>query len=150
VLAIGFVLVRQRRSRGGSPQPVDREHLGEPLAQARGRRVIALEPPRQLLQLLLTLLGRRLSNETNLSEVLHHSADVGPANGFGGSGGMFYDPRTPVFNDNSNRWCDFCRASWFALYRAMGAIRDGLISIDGGVKVGVNGADSPRIRSSPS
>lgn len=91
-------------------------------------------------------IGLRLSNETNLAIVLAYAGDVGAGNGFGGSGGMAFDPRRPVFNDNNNRWGDFAKASWFALYRGMGSIRDGLQSIAGGVVVGQNGADNPRLQ----
>jgi hypothetical protein len=91
-------------------------------------------------------IGLRLSNETRLSLVLAYAGDVGAGNGFGGSGGMAFDPRRPVFNDNNNRWGDFIKASWFALYRGMGSMRDGLQSIAGGVRIGVNGADTPRLQ----
>ena len=62
----------------------------------------------------------------------------------------FYDtgvePRIAVVNLADYTWNYFLTDPWFLLNRAMAALRDALLSIEAGVRIGPNGADIPRAR----
>lgn len=57
-----------------------------------------------------------------------------------------YLPRKPLINLPGYQWGYPIEDPWNLLNRANAAIRDGLIMLDGGLPIGTNGADTPRLR----
>ena len=57
---------------------------------------------------------------------------------------MSSEPRIAYNNDPSASYAYVTRNTWRDSYRALSGIRDGLLAIEGGVEVGVNGADTHR------
>ena len=57
-----------------------------------------------------------------------------------------YLPRKPVVNLPGYTWGYPIEDPWNLLNRANSAVRDGLLMIQGGLQIGTNGADTPRLR----
>lgn len=54
------------------------------------------------------------------------------------------EPREPINNDPSYGYSYVVEAAWTQSYRALSGIRDGLVSIEGGVEIGDGGEDTHR------
>ena len=54
------------------------------------------------------------------------------------------EPRTAYNNDPSANYAYVTRNTWRDSYRALSGVRDGLIAIENGVELGVDGVDTPR------
>jgi hypothetical protein len=81
--------------------------------------------------------GRFLAQagDTHTSASLNHGTwDVG------------FEPRKPIINQPGYQWGYPIEDPWNFLNRANAAIRDGLVMIEGGLEIGTDGADTPRLR----
>jgi hypothetical protein len=57
-----------------------------------------------------------------------------------------FEPRKPIVNLPGYQWGYPIEDPWNFLNRANAAIRDGLLMIQGGLQIGANGVDTPRLR----
>lgn len=55
-------------------------------------------------------------------------------------------PRRIYDNSSSYRYRAFSETPWYNMYRAISNVNDGLAQIDKGLKIGANGADTPRAK----
>src|SRR5687767_9883119 len=84
--------------------------------------------------------------ETNLASALSAASDETAESGLGGTGEVTDEPRVAAINDANYRWGGYLTSSWYLLSRALAAIRDGLISVQGGVQVGTTPAEAARLQ----
>lgn len=56
------------------------------------------------------------------------------------------EPRTAYDNSSSYRYRAFSETPWYNMYRAISNANDGLVQINQGIKIGVNGAGTPRAK----
>jgi hypothetical protein len=84
--------------------------------------------------------------ETNLADALAAASDETANSGLGGPGEVADEPRVAAINDANYRWGGYLTSSWYLLSRALASIRDGLISVEGGVVVGTTPAEAARLQ----
>jgi hypothetical protein len=74
-------------------------------------------------------------------------ADVQLANALNyGNWDAAHEPRKEVINQPGYQWGYAVEDPFMIQNRALAAVRDGMVMIDGGLQIGVNGADTPRLR----
>ncbi len=88
--------------------------------------------------------GAMPTGGTNIAEAMAAASDELANSGLGGTGEVADEPRIAAINEANYRWGDYLTYPWYNLSRSLAAIRDGLLSVKGGVKIGTNGADGPR------
>lgn len=84
--------------------------------------------------------------ETDLADALSAAGDETANSGLGGTGEVADEPRVAAINDANYRWGGYLTQSWYSLSRGLAAIRDGLLSMKSGVKIGNNNADAARLQ----
>jgi hypothetical protein len=84
--------------------------------------------------------------ETNLAAALGAASDEVASSGLGGTGEVTDEPRVAAINDANYRWGGYLTSSWYLLSRALASIRDGLISVQGGVQIGTTPAEAARLQ----
>ncbi len=61
-----------------------------------------------------------------------------------GTQNLSSEPRVAYENTQSYRYRTVVEDPWYDSYRALSAVYDGLVAINGGLEIGTNGADTPR------
>lgn len=90
--------------------------------------------------------GAMPTGGTNIADALAAASDEIASSGLGGTGEVSDEPRIAAINEANYRWGDYLTYSWYNLSRSLAAIRDGILSVKGGVQIGTNGADGPRFQ----
>ena len=78
---------------------------------------------------------------------LSNMADVSISNALNyGNWDAAFEPRKAIINQPGYQWGYAIEDPFMIQNRALSAIRDGVLVMDGGVQIGANGADTPRLR----
>ena len=78
---------------------------------------------------------------------LDNMADVQLSNALNyGNWDAAYEPRKELINQPGYQWGYAIEDPFMIQNRALSAIRDGMVMVDGGAQIGVNGVDTPRLK----